>query len=112
MPFQDPQGGPNFYQFNPDALYEIHIANNGDAKEDLTFQVRFDNTSKGTALPIGDKQVGIPLINSGVISGVNPATLNVRETFKVDVQTAVGGRRVNRRCTDRLTIHPGYDLAG
>ena len=21
MPFQDPKGGPNFYQFNPDALY-------------------------------------------------------------------------------------------
>ena len=49
MPFQDPQGGPNFYMFDPNALYEIHVDNNGDAKEDISFQFRFKNTSKGTA---------------------------------------------------------------
>ena len=95
LPFQDPQGGPNFYQFDPDALYEIHIDNNGDAREDLTFQFRFKSESKGTALPVGDKQVGIPLINAGVVAGVNPATLNVRETFTVDVLR--GGRRGGER---------------
>ena len=36
QPFQDPQGGPNFYMFNPEALYEIHIDNDGDAVEDLS----------------------------------------------------------------------------
>jgi hypothetical protein len=85
MPFQDPQGGPNFYMFDPDALYEIHIDNNGDAVEDLTFQFRFQNTSKGAALTVGGKSVKIPLINSNTISGVNPASLNVRETYSVDV---------------------------
>ena len=95
IPFQDPQGGPNFYQFNPDALYEIHIDNNGDAKEDLTFQFRFKSASRHTALPIGDKQVGIPLINSGVVAGVSSAALNVRETFTVDILR--GGRRGGQR---------------
>lgn len=90
-PFQDPQGGPNFYQFNPNALYEIHVDNNGDAKEDVTFQFRFTSTSKATALTVGGKQVKIPLINSGPISGVNPAALNVRETYSVDIVR--GGRR-------------------
>ena len=85
IPFQDPQGGPNFYQFNPNALYEIHIDNNGDAKEELTFQFRFNSTSKATPLTVGTKQVKIPLIDSGVISGVNPAALNVRETYSVDI---------------------------
>jgi hypothetical protein len=85
IPFQDPQGGPNFYQFNPNALYEIHIDNNGDAKEDITFQFRFKSTSKATALTVGGKQVKIPLINSDVVSGTNPPSLNVRETFSVDV---------------------------
>lgn len=85
IPFQDPQGGPNFYQFDQNALYEIHFDNTGDAKEDLTFQFRFKNTSKKTALPIGGKQTLIPLINSGQISGVNPATLNVRETYTIDL---------------------------
>ena len=85
QPFQDPQGGPNFYMFNPNALYEIHIDNNGTGVEDISFQFRFKNTSKATALTVGGKQVKIPLINSGPISGVNPASLNVRETFTVDM---------------------------
>lgn len=91
QPFQDPQGGPNFFMFSPNALYEIHIDNNGDGVEDLTFQFRFKNTSKAGALTVGGKAVKIPLINSGPISGVNPETLNVRETFTVDVVR--GGRR-------------------
>ena len=95
QPFQDPQGGPNFYMFDPDALYEIHIDNNGDAVEDISFQFRFKNTSKATALKIGGTQVKIPLINSNTVSGVNPASLNVRETFTIDVVRG-GSRNANR----------------
>lgn len=95
IPFQDPQGGPNFYQFDQNALYEIHIDNNGDAKEDITFQFRFKNTSKKIALNIGGKQVLIPLINSSTISGVNPGTLNVRETYTIDM--VKGDRRGGTR---------------
>ena len=94
QPFQDPQGGPNFHMFSPDGLYEIHIDNNGDAVEDISFQFRFTNTSKATALTVGGKAVKIPLINSGVIAGVNPGALNVRETFTIDVVR--GGRRTAR----------------
>ena len=83
IPFQDPQGGPNFYQFDQNALYEIHVDNVGDAKEHLTFQFRFKNTSKKLALKVGDKDVLIPLINSGPLSEVNDAKLNVRETYTV-----------------------------
>jgi hypothetical protein len=95
IPFQDPQGGPNFYQFDQNALYEIHIDNNGDAKEDITFQFHFKNTSKRTALTIGGKSVLIPLINSSTISGVNPGSLNVRETYTVDM--VKGDRRGGTR---------------
>ncbi len=91
IPFQDPQGGPNFYMFNPGALYEIHVDNNGDGVEDITFQFQFKNTSKGSALTVGGQQVKIPLIDSGVIAGINPAALNVRETYSVDIVR--GGRR-------------------
>ena len=100
QPFQDPQGGPNFAMFDPDALYEIHIDNNGDAEEDMSFQFRFKNTSKATALNIGGKQVKIPLINSNTIAGVNPASLNVRETFTIDLVR--DGRRKGKR--DNISI--------
>ena len=97
QPFQDPQGGPNFFMFDPNALYEIHIDNTGDGVEDITFQFQFKNTSKATALTVGGKPVKIPLINSGVIAGVNPAALNVRETYTVNVVrgTRRGGARTS-----------------
>jgi hypothetical protein len=95
IPFQDPQGGPNFYQFDNNALYEIHVDNNGDAKEDISFQFRFKSTSKRTALTVGGKQVLIPLINSNTISGVNPGSLNVRETYTIDM--VKGDRRAGAR---------------
>ena len=45
IPFEDPAGGPNFYQFGDNVLYEIKIDNNGDGVEDITYQFRF--TSHG-----------------------------------------------------------------
>jgi len=81
---------------DPEALYEIHIDNNGDAKEDLTFQFRFQNTNKDTKLTVGGKQVAIPLvINGGAIDGPNAAGLNVRETYTVNVVR--GDRRTGTR---------------
>jgi len=71
--------------FNADGLYEITIENDGDAVEDITFQFRFTNTSEATASTVGGKAVKDPLIDGGVIAGVNPAALNVRETFTVDI---------------------------
>jgi hypothetical protein len=95
LPLQDPYGGPNFFSFDPNALYEIHIDNNGDAKEDLTFQFRFKNTLKGITLPIGGKNVAIPLIQAGVVSDPNAAALNLNEAFTLDVVR--GDRRSGTR---------------
>jgi hypothetical protein len=95
LPLQDPYGGPNYFSLDPNALYEIHIDNNGDAKEDLTFQFRVKNTLKGTTLTIGNQQVAIPLIQSGQVTSPNAAALNVNETFTVDVVR--GDRRSGTR---------------
>ncbi|WP_373989707.1 DUF4331 domain-containing protein [Duganella sp. BuS-21] len=86
VPLQDAYGGPNYFTMDPNALYEIHIDNNGDAKEDLTFQFRFNNTNKDTKLNVGGKQVSIPLvINGGAIAAPNAAGANVRETYTINV---------------------------
>jgi hypothetical protein len=39
--FQEPGGGPNYFEFGDDVLYEIHVDNNGDAVEDVTYEFRF-----------------------------------------------------------------------
>ncbi len=90
QPLQGPYGGPNYFQLDPNALYEIHVDNNGDALEDLTFQFRFNNKLNNIQLPIGTKNVAIPLIQAGPVANVSDANLNVNETYSV---TLVRGDR-------------------
>jgi Domain of unknown function (DUF4331) len=97
QPLQDPYGGPNYFKMDPNALYEIHIDNNGDAREDLTFQFRFRNKFNSIALDIGGKQVPIPLTQAGPVSAPNASTLNVNETYTVDVIR--GDRRTGQRAS-------------
>ena len=40
IPLQKPDGGPNFYEFGDDVLYEIHVSNGGKAEPDITYQFR------------------------------------------------------------------------
>ncbi len=44
VPLQDPAGGPNFFEFGDDVLYEIKVDNNGDGVSDVTYQFRFTTT--------------------------------------------------------------------
>ena len=85
LPLQDAYGGPNYFKLDPNALYEIHVDNNGDGKEDITFQFQFKNTLKGKTLSVGGKDVAIPLTQFGAVSDPNAATLNVNESFSVNV---------------------------
>ena len=97
LPLQDPYGGPNYFQLDQNALYEMHIDNNGDAKEDLTFQFRFQNNFKATSLNVGGKTVAIPLTQSGTVSAPNAAALNVNEKFTL---TVVRGGRGNEESVE------------
>jgi|SRR5665213_3222529 len=85
QPFEDPQGGPNYYTMDPNALYEILIDNNGDGVEDLTFQFRFTTTDSGLTVQAGTKSIPVPLSNIGPISATSMAAQNVSETYSVAV---------------------------
>jgi hypothetical protein len=81
IPFEAPYGGPNFFKFDDNVLYEIMIDNNADAIEDVTFQFRFKT------------QVHNPntfLYNTGPITALDSGAFNVRQTYSV---TRVTGPR-------------------
>lgn len=105
QPLQEPYGGPNYFTMDPDAIYEIHIDNDGDAIEDITFQFDFDNDlanrGRGIRLPVGDENVPIPLRQAGPITAQDPrGALNETETYMVSM--IKGDRRSGR--AEPLTI--------
>ncbi len=87
LPLQDAYGGPNYFSLETNAVYEIHIDNNGDGLEDLTFQFQFARQSKDISLPIGppgnQRTNAIPLVIAGQITTNSSAALNVVETYSV-----------------------------
>jgi Domain of unknown function (DUF4331) len=94
IPLQQPYGGPNYFAMDPAALYEIHVDNDGDAAENLTFQFRFTNrlgdNNRGLKLNIAGPQVAVPLKNIGAVSAADSSALNFRESYQV---TLVRGDR-------------------
>ena len=41
IPLEDPSGFPNFFHFDEGAWYQIHIDNDGDGVEDITYRFVF-----------------------------------------------------------------------
>ena len=81
IPFEDPAGGPNYYRFDPTVRYEIHVDNNGDARDDVTYRFRF-RTRVGNGNTF--------LYNTGQVTDPNDADLNVKQTYTVTRITPSG----------------------
>jgi hypothetical protein len=97
IPFQKPDGGPNFYSFDPNVVYEIHIDNNGDAVEDITYQWRFTTEIRNPATF---------LYNTGPVTSLDDADLNVRQFYRL---TRIDGPRRSGAVTElsgRLPVPP------
>jgi uncharacterized protein DUF4331 len=79
IPLESPDGGPNFYEFGDDVLYEINIDNDGDGVADVTYQFEFNsqNTIPSTFL-----------YNDGPILSLTSASWNRRQFYSV---ARVGG---------------------
>jgi uncharacterized protein DUF4331 len=74
IPLEGPDGGPNFYSFGDDVLYEIHVSNGGGVGDNITYQFRFSTefTDPNTFL-----------YNTGVITSLNSSKWNVRQFYSV-----------------------------
>jgi len=107
IPVQDAYGGPNFFNMDPDALYEIHIDNNGDGREDLTYSFKFTKTIRGIALDVGGKSVPIPLANAGQIKARSDATMNVVQTYTINQIT--GPKRASQGTPVNTILTGGFE---
>src|ERR1700677_309209 len=82
IPLQDPFGGPNYFNLDPDAIYKIHVNNNGDAESQLTFEFKFKTIDKNSTVNANGVKTATPLIQTGQIdtAGTN---LNVQQSYTI-----------------------------
>ena len=79
IPLQGPDGGPNFYEFGDDVLYEINIDNDGDGVANIIFQFEFTTTLRDPSFF---------LYNVGPITSLTSPNWNRVQTYslqRVDV---------------------------
>ncbi|HSE81970.1 MAG TPA: DUF4331 domain-containing protein [Gaiellaceae bacterium] len=74
IPLEEPAGGPNFNKFADDVLYELKVDNNGDGREDVSYQFEFDTqTRNGNTF----------LYNTGPIDSLSDTDWNRPQRYKV-----------------------------
>ena len=73
-PAEGPDGGPNFYEFGDDVLYEINIDNDGDGIADIVYQFQFTTTLRDPSYF---------LYNVGPITSLNSPNWNRVQTYSL-----------------------------
>lgn len=86
IPFEEPNGGPNFYPFATDARYNINIDNDGDAIADLVYSWEFRDNIRDDS--------GQFLYNTGPVKSVQDQTLNFFQTYNLTVTDKDGTSKV------------------
>jgi hypothetical protein len=84
-PLLEPANGPNYFPFDPSVLYEMHVDNNQDGLDDITFQFRFNTELRQPGLFTGfvGGIDGFPQITS--LAGTGSEGLGIRQTYTVNM---------------------------
>lgn len=74
IPFEGPEGAPNYFAWDDSALYDIYVDNNGDAKADITYTL---SSRSSVANPLTF------LYNTGPINSITDAAWNERQYITI-----------------------------
>ena len=80
IPFEGPEGGPNYFEWDENVLYDIHVDNNGDAVPDFTYTLDASVAVQNNATF---------LYNTGAI-GTDGSNWNRQQRYTV-TETSAGG---------------------
>lgn len=81
IPFEGPEGGPNYYEWDDNALYDIYIDNDGDAQADITYTL-------SSKVQVGNANTF--LYNTAPINDLSDGDWNRQQFITVTEQTADG----------------------
>jgi hypothetical protein len=78
IPFEDPAGGPNFYNFDPKAHYYVNVDNTGDGAYDVRYLFAFKTIVRNP----NSFAAALPPVRS-----LSDPNLNVRQVYTVTRET-------------------------
>jgi Domain of unknown function (DUF4331) len=108
QPLQDAYAGPNFNVMDEDALYSIHVDNDGDAVEDISYHFRFYKKNRNLSVPVNGTNVAIPLSNIAPYNSTEWAQLNrnVVESFALVTAYDQSNEKLARNLSNGSVIFP------
>ena len=98
IPFEEPSGGPHFYKFDDNVLYEIKIDNTGDGVEDLTYQFRFNTQFKNPDSILGMAAPNEAVAGTGAVEPLI-TSLNDPDYNEPQIYTVTRLNRASRAVT-------------
>lgn len=111
IPLQDPNGGPNFFDLDPKAVYRINLDTTGNGNADTIYEFRFTNTFQNLAVDANGKSVPVPLVNIGPISAAG-ANLNVKQSYTLTEYTQGKAQTVENATLGGTTFFKPADNIG
>ena len=90
LPFEEPNGGPNFYPFATDASYRINVDSDGDAVADAVFRWTFQD--------VDNRGGSTFLYNNGPVTSIDDENLLFRQTYTLE--SSFNGERFRTRATE------------
>ncbi|GAC1392396.1 MAG: DUF4331 domain-containing protein [Ktedonobacteraceae bacterium] len=106
IPLEEPPGGPTFFEFGDDVLYEIHIDHNGDGKAEITYQFRFTTLTRNP---------NSFLYNTGQITSISSPNFNRPQFYSVTRvdehghSTLLGNHLASPPCNVGIRSTPNYE---
>ncbi|GAB4581952.1 MAG: DUF4331 domain-containing protein [Anaerolineales bacterium] len=97
IPFEGPEGGPNYYEFDDQVRYDLFVDLDGDATAEVTYTLQAATT------------IGSPtdtfLYNTGPINSIHDATWNRTQTYTLTEQFEPGMEPAGSSATNILVAN-------
>ena len=91
IPFEEPAGGPNFYDFAEGVRYDVNIDNDGDARADLIYRWTFTDHMRNP---------NTFLHNTGPVTSLDDPDLNLYQTY--DLKLKKPGKKAQTLINDAI----------
>jgi hypothetical protein len=116
VPGEEPSSGPNYYSFDDGVLYSLHIDNDRDGKDDVTYEFRFTTETTNPAAFIANGIAPDPndpnMITAAPITALEgPGSEGLSRKQRYTVTELRDCKKNDRSCRPKTVLFQGQTLS-